>query len=86
LSIIKPDLIIYLDQKIENLIMNIKKRNRDFEKSISKEYLYSIKKSYQNFLDNNSDINIIKIDNSELDFVNNKDDFKKILDTIYPYI
>ena len=33
--------------------------NRDFEKSISKEYLYSIKKSYQNFLDNNSDINII---------------------------
>ena len=86
LSIIKPDLIIYLDQKIENLIMNIKKRNRDFEKSISKEYLYGIKKSYQNFLDNNSDINIIKIDNSELDFVNNKDDFKKILDTIYPYI
>ena len=86
LSIIKPDLIIYLDQKIENLIMNIKKRNRDFEKSISKEYLYRIKKSYQNFLDNNSNINIIKIDNSELDFVNNKDDFKKILDTIYPYI
>ena len=86
LSIIKPDLIIYLDQKIENLIMNIKKRNRDFEKSISKEYLYSIKKSYQNFLDNNSDINIIKIDNSELDFVNNKDDFKKILNTIHPYI
>ena len=64
----------------------VKKRNRDFEKSISKEYLYSIKKSYQNFLDNNSDIKIIKIDNSELDFVNNKNDFKKILDTIQPYI
>ena len=66
--------------------MNIKKRNRDFEKSISKEYLYSIKKSYQNFLDNNSDINIMKIDNSKLDFVNNKNDFKKILDTIHLYI
>ena len=38
-SIVKPDLIIFLNQTIENLKINIEKRGREYESKISEEYL-----------------------------------------------
>jgi len=48
-SIVKPDLIIFLNQTIENLKNNIRKRGRDYESTISEDYLLKINQSYSDF-------------------------------------
>jgi deoxyguanosine kinase len=42
-----PQLIIYINTHHKNLLANIKKRGRDFEKNIDKAYLQSVSKSYE---------------------------------------
>jgi len=81
-SIVKPDLIIFLNQTIENLKGNIKKRGRDYESSISNEYLTSINKSYSEFFKSRPDLNVKFIDVSEIDFVKNRLDYLSIINQI----
>ena len=81
-SIVKPDLIIFLNQTIENLKGNIKKRGRDYESSISEEYLKSINKSYSDFFKTRPDLNVKFIDVSEIDFVKNRLDYLSIINQI----
>ena len=81
-SIVKPDLIIFLNQTIENLKVNIKKRGRDYESSISEEYLKSINKSYSDFFKTRPDLNVKFIDVSEIDFVKNRLDYLSIINQI----
>jgi len=81
-SIVKPDLIIFLNQTIENLKDNIKKRGRDYEASISDEYLTSINKSYSEFFKSRPDLNVKFIDVSEIDFVKNRLDYLSIINQI----
>ena len=81
-SIVKPDLIIFLNQTIENLKGNIKKRGRDYEASISDEYLISINKSYSEFFKSRPDLNVKFIDVSEIDFVKNRLDYLSIINQV----
>ena len=81
-SIVKPDLIIFLNQTIKNLKSNIKKRGREYEASISDEYLTNINKSYSDFFKSRPDINVKFIDVSEMDFVKNRLDYLSIINQI----
>jgi 2-amino-4-hydroxy-6-hydroxymethyldihydropteridine diphosphokinase len=81
----KPDLYIYLLQNSEQLLKNIQKRGRSYEKQIPKSYLDDIQHSYLNFLKNNTSMNILFIDVSELDFVENMEDYYYILSLINQY-
>ena len=81
-SIVKPDLIIFLNQTIDNLKSNIKKRGRDYEESISDEYLKSINQSYSDFFKSRPDLNIKFIDVSDIDFVKNRLDYLSIINQI----
>ncbi|MBL6648864.1 MAG: 2-amino-4-hydroxy-6-hydroxymethyldihydropteridine diphosphokinase [Flavobacteriaceae bacterium] len=78
-DLFKSNLIIYLLQSTEQLLENIKKRGRGFEKKIDKKYLDKVNKGYLNYLKNNSDLNIIFIDVSDLDFVESKTDYIELL-------
>lgn len=78
-DLFKSNLIIYLLQSTEKLLENIKKRGRGFEKKIDKKYLDKVNKGYLNYLKNNSDLNIIFIDVSDLDFVESKTDYIELL-------
>ena len=46
-----PNLLIYLEKSVDELLRNIKKRGRDFEK-IPREYLESLDKRYKDFYAN----------------------------------
>ena len=46
-----PNLMIYLEKTVDELLRNIAKRGRDFEK-IPREYLESLDKRYKNFYAN----------------------------------
>ncbi len=81
-EITKPDLYVYLYQNTDRLIKNIKKRGREYEQNISSDYLKKIHNGYSNFIKTQQDLNTLTIDVSELDFVNNKDDYQLIIKKI----
>ncbi|MFD0863681.1 2-amino-4-hydroxy-6-hydroxymethyldihydropteridine diphosphokinase [Sungkyunkwania multivorans] len=81
----KPDLYVYLYQNTERLLANIKKRGRDYEQQIPAEYLEDIHKGYLDFIKTQSGQRVLILDVSDKDFVNNSEDYIKILDEIHDY-
>ena len=81
-SFIKPDLIIFLKNSVENLKKNIKKRGRIYESNISDDYLININSSYSDFFKSRPDLKVKYIDVSEINFVENRLDYLSILKQI----
>ena len=78
----KPDLLVYLHRSVDRLMDNIRKRGRSFEQEIEPSYLHQIQQSYFEFFRSNEQLPILVIDIEDLDFLNNPDDYQKILDLI----
>lgn len=78
----KPDLLVYLYVNTPRLQQNIKERGRPYEQEIQDEYLDGIQSGYFDFMKHQRDMKILLLDTNNLDFVNNKNDYHLILDTI----
>ena len=78
----KPDLLVYLHRSVDRLMDNIRKRGRAFEQEIEPSYLQEIQQSYFEFFRSNEQLPILIIDIENLDFLNNPEDYQKILDLI----
>jgi len=77
----KPDLLIYLKSSVPHLVSQIQKRGREYEKSISIEYLSNLNERYDNWIaDYDGEVLVIEAD--ELDFENRPEDFAMITDKI----
>jgi deoxyadenosine/deoxycytidine kinase len=79
----KPDLIIYLQAPVSTLMKRIKKRGRDFEKYIDTEYLERLNAMYLKFFNTYNASPLLIVNAEDIDFVNNKNDYKNLLDKIY---
>ena len=75
----QPDLLIYLYSDVERLQKNISKRGRDYESQITDDYLKKIHKGYFNFLSQQNTFPVLILNLSNIDFVEQKEDFMKIL-------
>ena len=82
-SLPRPGLYIYLHLDVEKLLYNINCRGRDYEKSITAEYLEKIQIGYFEFFKQETDMKILVIDTCNVDFVNNKDDYKNLINIIF---
>ncbi|MGA1978466.1 MAG: deoxynucleoside kinase [Bacteroidales bacterium] len=82
-SIPKPDIFVYLHLKPDRLLLNIEKRGRSYEKSITAEYLQKIQDSYFSFFRQNPDNKYLIIDINGIDFVENESHYRKIVDSIF---
>jgi deoxyguanosine kinase len=78
----KPGLYIYLYQNTDRLLQNIKKRGRSYELDIKADYLEKINQGYLDFIKSQQDLNVLIIDVSGKDFVNNQEDYISILNEI----
>lgn len=78
----KPDLYVYLYQNTDRLLLNIKKRGRSYEQEIEASYLEKINQGYLDYIKTQTDLNVLIIDVSELDFVKNQADYLFLLDKI----
>jgi 2-amino-4-hydroxy-6-hydroxymethyldihydropteridine diphosphokinase len=78
----KPDLYVYLYQNTERLLQNIKRRGRSYEQEIAADYLDQINKGYLDYINTQTNLNVLIIDVSERDFVKNQSDYIFILDEI----
>jgi deoxyguanosine kinase len=82
-SLPKPDIYVYLHIRAERLLENISRRGREYEKSITREYLQKIQDSYFTFFKQNPENRYLVIDINNLDFVANADHYNLIIDTIF---
>jgi 2-amino-4-hydroxy-6-hydroxymethyldihydropteridine diphosphokinase len=78
----KPDLYVYLYQNSERLLANIKKRGRSYEQEIPQEYLEKINRGYLDYIKTQTDLNVLIIDVSDLDFVKKQEDYVFLLEEI----
>jgi deoxyguanosine kinase len=78
----KPDLYIYLYQNTDRLLANIKKRGREYEQDIAADYLDKINQGYLDYIKSQTDLNVLIIDVSDRDFVQNQEDYVYILNKI----
>lgn len=82
-SLIKgPDLLIYLRSSIPNLVNKIHKRGREYENSISIDYLSRLNERYEAWISTYDEKKLIIIDVDSLDFVDNKEDLTKVIQIV----
>ena len=82
MSMVKlPDLLIYLRAGVPHLVSQIKKRGRDYEQSMSLEYLEGLNRKYEDWIASYKG-RLLVIDADNLDFENRAEDFSLITDRI----
>ena len=77
-----PDLLIYLRSSIPNLVKQIHMRGRDYENSISIDYLSRLNERYEAWIHNYTKGKLLIIDVDNIDFVNNPEDLGNIINRI----
>jgi len=77
-----PDLLIYLRSSIPNLVDQIHKRGREYENSISIDYLSRLNERYEAWVTTYDKGKLLIIDVDEIDFVNSPEDLGNIINRI----
>ena len=77
----KPDLLIYLKSSVPHLVAQIQKRGRDYEQTMSLEYLSGLNDRYDKWI-NEYDGKVLTIETDDLDFENRPEDLASITDRI----
>ena len=77
-----PDLLIYLRCSVPHLVDQIQKRGRDYEQSISLDYLKGLNDRYERFIAEDYKGHVLVIEADELDFENRPEDFAHITDKV----
>jgi len=77
-----PDLVIFLQAKTEVLMERIKRREKEYEKSINFKYLDDINQAFNDFFFHYSDSPILVVNASNIDFVNINEDFEDLVNEI----
>lgn len=79
----KPDLVIFLQSSIDRLVSNVKLRGRKFEKNLTRSYLTELSEAYNNFFFKYNNTPLLIVNTSEIDFVNDDDDFDELFKQIF---
>ena len=77
-----PDLMIYLRKSVPTLIAQIQKRGRDYEQSMQLDYLKDLNERYEEFIFKQYEGRVLVIESDNMDFENNPEDFRKIVNKI----
>ncbi len=77
-----PDLLIYLKASIPKLVEHIHTRGRDYEGSISLDYLKRLNEKYNRWIDGYKIGRLLVIDADNTDFKKNPEDFGSIVQEI----
>jgi deoxyadenosine/deoxycytidine kinase len=77
-----PDLLIYLKASIPTLVDHIQTRGREYEGSISIDYLKKLNERYENWINQYTLGRLLIISTDELDFVNNQEDLGSIIQSV----
>lgn len=77
-----PNLLIYLRSSIPNLVSQIHKRGREYENTISIDYLSRLNERYEAWAHDYDKGNLLIVDVDDLNFVDNPEDLGTIINRI----
>jgi deoxyadenosine/deoxycytidine kinase len=77
-----PDLLIYLKASIPTLVKRIQCKGREYENAIRIDYLESLNRRYETWVKSYDLGKILVIDTDSINFIDNPDDFSKIVNKI----
>lgn len=77
-----PDLLIYLRSSIPNLVNQIHKRGREYENTISIDYLSRLNERYEAFIHQYDKGKLLIVDVDRYNFVDNQEDLGEIINKI----
>jgi len=75
----RPDLVIYLEARPDVLLRRIRKRDRDFERSITPEYLERLTEAFRTFFHHYAEAPLLVINCSDIDFVEHGGDLADLI-------
>lgn len=78
-----PKLLIYLEASVDEAVKRIKKRGRDYEQIVEIEYWKNLNNEYKEYFECYDKSPVLKINVDGLDFENNMEHRKIILDKIH---
>lgn len=82
MSLVKlPDLLIYIRSSISNIVSQIEKRGREYEKTIRIDYLQGLNTRYEEWISGYKG-KLMIVDGDKLKFESNPKDFQQITDRI----
>ena len=76
-----PDLLIYLRSSIPNLVSQIQKRGREYEKSIRIDYITGLNERYENWI-GGYEHKLLVLDVDRIKFENRPEDFREVTERI----
>ncbi|MEY3052942.1 MAG: hypothetical protein RLY31_2727 [Bacteroidota bacterium] len=77
-----PDLLIYLRSSISTLVSHIQTRGRDYEGSMSLDYLKRLNNRYEQWIGDYREGKLLVIDTEEMDFEKNQEDLGNIVEKV----
>jgi deoxyguanosine kinase len=78
----RPDLVVYLNARLEVLAERLRRRNWDFERHISRDYLERVAAAYRDFFFYYEDSPLLVVESSESDFVDDPADLAALIQEI----
>ena len=80
--VLKPDLVVYLQARTENLLERIKRRGRAFEKNFDPGYLKRLASTYNDYFFHYSDTPLLVVDTSDINVADSEGDFQDLVQSI----
>lgn len=76
----KPTLIIYLKASTDSLLTRLRKRGRDYEKSVSPEYLHNLNIAYSHWIERAmEEFEIMPVDTDDFDIHKDKEQLTRLI-------
>lgn len=77
-----PDLLVYLHADHQVVMQRIAQRDRPYERDMDPDYIRQLAAAYEAWLSNLSDITVLRIDVTELDFISEESDLTFVIEQI----
>jgi deoxyadenosine/deoxycytidine kinase len=82
-NIVQPDLVVYLQSSVPRLMLNIKRRGRSYETSMSEEYMRDLNEAYNYYFFRYKATPLLIVNAAEIDFVGNEGQYVDLVRQIF---
>lgn len=80
--VVKPDLVVYLQARLDVLLARIRRRGREFERDFDADYLARLCSAYNDYFFHYDETPLLVVNTSDIDFEENEQDREGLLGMI----
>lgn len=77
-TVVHPDVVVYLHSSVDQLLVNIERRARSYERGIDRGYIEQLHDAYHQFFTSYTAAPVLTIDTTQLDIVSNPEHFAAV--------